>query len=287
MESLKNPTAWPSSQSEPAVAKSDETVIHDTAVVHPKAELGPGVQVGAFSIIGPDVQIGAGTVIEPHVVIGQWTTIGKNCRIYSGATLGGRPQDNKFNDEKSYLIIGDNNIIREYVSIHRATGEEKATVIGNDNMLMAYCHIGHNCALGDGIMMANMVGISGHVVIEDKAVFGGMVGVHQFVRIGKLAMVGGYSKVVQDIPPFMIADGRPTKVYDLNVIGLRRSGVPAKVRSEIRQAYKLIYRSNLNLSQAIETIENEIEPSTERDYLLEFVRNIKFGYAGRQLEHRG
>jgi UDP-N-acetylglucosamine acyltransferase len=286
MEPLKNPT-WPSSQSESGVATSEEVIVHETAIVHPRAELSPGVQIGAFSVIGPDVRIGSGTIIEPHVIVEQWTTIGQNCRIYPGATLGGRPQDHKFNDERSYLTIGDNNIIREYVSIHRATGDDKATVIGNDNMLMAYCHIGHNCSLGNGIMMANMVGISGHVVVEDKAVFGGIVGVHQFVRIGTLAMVGGYSKVVQDIPPFMIADGRPTKVYDLNVIGLRRSGVSAKVRSEIRQAYKFIYRSNLNLSQAIETIENEIEPSNERDYLLEFVRNIKFGYAGRQLEHRG
>jgi UDP-N-acetylglucosamine acyltransferase len=286
MESLKNPT-WPSMRSEEEMAVPAEVVIHETAVVHPKAELGPGVQVGAFSIIGPDVTIGDGTAIEPHVVINQWTSIGRDCRVCSGAILGGKPQDHKFADERSFLIIGDNNIIREYVSIHRATGEENATIIGSDNMLMAYCHIGHNCVLGDGIMMANMVGISGHVVIEDKAVFGGIVGVHQFVRIGKLAMIGGYSKVVQDVPPFMMADGRPTKVYDLNVIGLRRSGVPPKVRSEIRQAYKLLYRSNLNLSQAIETIENEIEPSAERDYLLEFVRNVKYGYAGRQLEHRG
>jgi UDP-N-acetylglucosamine acyltransferase len=266
---------------------SDEVIIHETAIVHPNAELGAGVQVGPFSLVGPDVKIGDRTIIESHVVVDQWTTVGEDCRICTGATLGGKPQDNKFNGEVSYLTIGDRNIIREYVSIHRATGDEKSTVIGCDNMLMAYCHVGHNCELGNGIMMANMVGISGHVIVEDKAVFGGMVGVHQFVRIGKLAMVGGYSKVVQDIPPFMIADGRPSKVYDLNVIGLRRSGVPAKVRSEIRQAYKLIYRSNMNFSQAIETIEEEIEPSAERDYLLEFVRNIKFGHAGRQLEHRG
>jgi len=286
MESLKNPT-WLSTQNEAETAKSGEVIIHDTAVVHSRAELEPGVEIGAFSIIGPDVKIASGTVIEPHVVVGQWTTIGRDCRICSGAILGGRPQDHKFADERSFLVIGDRNIIREYVSIHRSTGEENSTVIGSDNMLMAYCHIGHNCKLGSGIMMANMVGISGHVIIEDKAVFGGMVGVHQYVRIGQLAMIGGYSKVVQDVPPFMMADGRPTKVYDLNVIGLRRSGVPPKVRSEIRQAYKLLYRSSLNLSQAIETIENEIEASTERDYLLEFMRNIKFGYAGRQLEQRG
>lgn len=281
MESLKSPRlSLPSDM-------AAETIIHETAIVHPTAEFGTGVEVGAFSIIGESVKIGDGTLIEPRVIIEPWTTVGSECRICTGVILGGRPQDQKFSNERSYLTIGDRNIIREYVTIHRATGEEKMTVIGNENMLMAYCHIGHNCAIGNGIMMANAVGISGHVIVEDKAVFGGMVGVHQFVRIGKLAMIGGYSKVVQDIPPFMMADGRPTKVYDLNVIGLRRSGIPSKVRSGLRQAYKLLYRSNLNLSQAIETIETEVEPSAERDYLLAFVRDIKFGFAGRQLEHRG
>jgi UDP-N-acetylglucosamine acyltransferase len=226
--------------------------------------------------------LGDGTVIEPHVIIEQWTWIGRDCRICSGAILGGIPQDQKFKGERSYLTIGDRNIIREYVTIHRATGEGVETRVGDDNMLMAYCHIGHNCILGNGITMANMVGVSGHVSVEDKAVFGGMVGVHQFVRIGKLAMLGGYSKVSQDIPPFMMVDGRPVKVYDLNVRGLRRSGVSANVRSGLRQAYKLLYRSNLNLSQAIEAIESEVEQSPERDYLLDFVRNIKFGCSGRQ-----
>jgi UDP-N-acetylglucosamine acyltransferase len=255
---------------------------HSTAIVHPNAALGEGVRIGAFSIIGPDVIIGDGTVIEPHAIVEQWTTIGRDCTICSGAILGGNPQDQKFKGERSFLIIGDRNIIREYVTIHRATGEDGATTIGNDNMLMAYCHVGHNCTLGNNITMANMCGVSGHVSVEDRAVFGGMVGVHQFVRIGKLVMLGGYSKVSQDIPPFMMVDGRPVKVYDLNVRGLRRSGVPANVRSGLRQAYKLLYRSNLNLSQAIEAIESDVEQSPERDYLLDFVRNIKFGCSGRQ-----
>ena len=280
MKSLQNPTELSSQNRE-------KPIIHQTAIVDPEAELGAGVEIGAFSIIGQNVTIGNGTVIEPHVIVEPGTTIGKDSRICSGAILGGTPQDSKYKGERSFLTIGDRNIIREYVTIHRATGEDNTTTIGNDNMFMAYCHIGHNCSLGSGIMMANMVGISGHVIVEDKAVFGGMVGVHQFVRIGKLTMLGGYSKVVQDVPPFMMADGRPMKVYDLNIIGLRRNGVPPKVRSELKQAYKLLYRSNLNLSQAVETIENEIEPSAERDYLLEFMRNVKFGFSGRQLEHRG
>lgn len=262
------------------------TQIHETAIIDPGAQLGTGVEIGPFSIIGPNVTIGDNTVVEAHAIIEAWTNIGNDCRIGAGAVLGGRPQDKKYKDERSFLTIGSGNIIREYVTIHRGTGEGNITSIGDNNMLMAYCHVGHNCTLGNEIMMANMVGISGHVVVEDKVVFGGMVGVHQFVRIGKLAMVGGYSKVAQDIPPFMLADGRPMKVYGLNVIGLRRNGVAPKVRSEIRQAFKYLFRSNMNLSQAIETIQDEVEASEERDYLLEFLRNIKTGYAGRQLEHR-
>lgn len=285
MKSLQS-LAGLSSQDETDAVELTQVRIHPTALVHPNAQIGDGVEIGAFCVIGPDVVIGDGTIIGPHVVIEPLSTIGRDCQISAGVILGGNPQDTKFKGERSYLIIGARNIIREYVTIHRATGEGNATTIGDDNMLMAYCHIGHNCTIGSGVTMANMVGISGHVVVEDKAVFGGMVGVHQFVRIGKLAMLGGYSKIVQDVPPFMIADGRPMKVYDLNVRGLRRHGVAQKVRSDLKQAYKLLYRSNLNISQAVEAIETEVYPSPERDYLLGFVRNVRFGCAGRQLEHR-
>ncbi len=172
--------------------------------------------------------------------------------------IGGAPQDYRFKGEDSYLKIGDGNIIREYVTIHRASGEGESTIIGDNNMLMAYCHIGHNCKLGSNITMANYVGISGHTVVEDKVVFGGIVGVHQKVCIGTLSMIGGFSKVVQDIPPFAMADGRPARVCDLNVIGLRRNGVSPKVRSDIKHAYKLLYRSKLNRSQALEAIEAKL-----------------------------
>ncbi len=267
--------------------KLDEEVgtrIHPTAEVHPSAELGRGVEIGPYSVIGPDVVIGDNTRIESHVVIQRWTRLGSNCVIKAAAVLGGEPQDHKFKGEQSFLNIGDNNIIREFVTIHRATGEGEATTLGDDNLLMAYCHIGHNCTLGSHIMMANTVGISGHVQIEDRVVFGGMVGLHQFTRIGRLAMIGGMSKVVQDVPPFMMADGRPAQVYDLNVVGCRRAGISPRVRAGLRQAYKLLYRSNFNVSQAIEAIESEVEPSPERDYLLEFVKSIKFGFGGRQLD---
>ena len=242
------------------------------------------VEIGAYTVVGADAVIGNGTHLRPHVVIEPYVTLGGGCDVFSGAVLGGIPQDRKFKGETSFLVIGDNNIIREHVTIHRAAGVGNETRIGDNNLIMAYCHIGHNCLIGSGITMANMTGISGHVEVEDRANFGGFVGVHQFVRVGRLAMIGGYSKVVQDIPPFMMGDGRPCKVLDLNVIGLRRSGVSSPVRSDLKQAYKLLYRSQMNMSQALETIENEVNPSVERDYLLDFIRNIRFGSNGRQLD---
>jgi UDP-N-acetylglucosamine acyltransferase len=259
-------------------------MIHPSAVIDSGADIAEDVEIGPGVIIASDVRIGRGTMIGPHVTIKQYTEIGEDNRIESGSVLGGEPQDFKFHGERSWLRIGDRNKIREFVTIHRASGEDKATSIGNDNMIMAYCHIGHNCDLADNITMANMVGISGHVVVEERVVFGGMVGIHQFVRFGRLAMIGGFSKVVQDVPPFMMADGRPTRVYGLNVLGLRRAGVPTAVRAGLKQAYKFIYRSDMNLSQAIEAIEAEVEPSGERDYLLEFLHHVRLGFGGRQLD---
>lgn len=258
--------------------------IHPTASVHPEAQVGEDASVGPFCVVGPEVVIGDRTIVEAQVVIEGGTLVGADCHVCAGAVLGGVPQDHKFKGEKTRLVIGDRNIIREYVTIHRSTGEGTETRIGDDNMIMAYSHIGHNCEVGSGVMLANMVGVSGHVIIEDKVVIGGIVGIHQYVRIGQLAMLGGFSKVVQDVPPFMMADGRPTKVYGLNTLGLRRSGIASSVRAELKQAFKFIYRSDLNLSQAIESIERDVQPSDEREYLLAFLRNVKFGYGGRQLD---
>jgi len=260
------------------------TGIDPRAIVHPGARVGANVTVGPFTVIEEHVEIGDGSSIGSCAVLKPYTKLGRNCQIHTGAVLGGPPQDMKFRGEVSYLIIGDNNIIREYATIHRATGDEAATSIGDNNMIMAYSHVGHNCEIGNNVMLANQVGVSGHVLIEDRVVIGGMVGVHQYVRIGKLAMVGGFSKVVQDVPPFMMADGRPCKVYGLNVRGLRRAGIPTAVRSELKQAYRLIYTNGLNMSQAIESVEHEVRESEERDYLLEFLRNEKLGFGGRQLE---
>lgn len=255
--------------------------IHPTAVIDEGAYLADNVTVGPFCTVGEDVQIGEGTRLESHIVVLPGTRIGKNCTMWSGAVLGGPPQDHKYKGEKSLLILGDNNILRECVTLHRSVGEGVATRIGNDNMFMAYAHVGHNCEIGNGNTISSYVGLSGHVLLEDNIVIGGMVGVHQYCRIGKLAMVGGVSKINQDVPPFMLADGVTARVLDLNKIGLRRYGVPPSVRSTLRQAYKLLYRSDLNLSQAMERIEEELESSEELDYLLAFMRGTQSGFGGR------
>ncbi len=261
--------------------------IHPTAIVDPSAELGEGVYVGPFCVVGPDVVLGPGTRLESHVVVEQYTRLGCECQVRQGAVLGGAPQDFKYRGERSFLNIGDRNSIREYVTIHRASGEDLETRLGNDNMVMAYCHIGHNCWLGNHIVMANYVGISGYVLVEDRVVFGGMLGIHQYVRIGKLAMIGGMSKVVADVPPFMLADGRPAELNGLNVLGLRRAGVSPRARAGLKQAFRFLYRSGLNLSQGIEAAYNEVDQTEERDYLLEFLTNIRRGFGGRQNDPRG
>jgi UDP-N-acetylglucosamine acyltransferase len=255
--------------------------IHPTSVVHKDADLAEGVSVGPFCVIHNDVRIGENTRLESHVTIEPGSRIGKNCHIWPGAVIGGPPQDHKYRGEKSLLIVGDNNVIREYVTLHRAAGENVATTIGDDNMLMAYAHVGHNCSIGSHNTFSSYVGLSGHVTVEDHVVMGGMTGAHQFTRIGKIAMIGGCGKVNRDIPPYMLADGNPVRVLDVNKIGLRRQGMSPNTRTTIRQAYKLLFRSNLNLSQALERIEDELEPSDELDYLMEFLRGTHGSYGGR------
>lgn len=255
--------------------------IHPSAIIHPGASLAEDVTIGPNCVIADDVQIGEGTRLAANVVVERCTRIGKNCQVSACAVLGGPPQDYKYRGENSLLVLGDNNIIREAVTLNRSVGEGTATRIGNDNMLMAYVHVGHNCEIGNGNTISSYVGLSGHVCVEDNTVLGGMAGVHQFTRIGKLAIVGGLSKVNLDVPPFMMADGVPCRVIDLNKIGLRRYGAPPHIRSALRQAYKLLYRSQLNLSQAMERIEDELVMSEELEYLLKFMRGIQSGFAGR------
>lgn len=246
--------------------------IHPSAIIHPSVEIGPDVEIGPFCYLEEDVVIGEGSKLHANVQLLKHTRIGRHCEIFGAAIIGGPPQDHKFKGETSFVMLGDFNIIREQVTIHRATGEGNATRIGDHNMLMTYAHIAHNCEIGSYVTLASYVGISGHVIIEDHANFGGIVGVHQFCRIGTYAMIGGLSGVTLHVPPYMLANGRPARVYDINKIGLRRAGIPLKVRNELHMAYKLLYRSNLNRSQALDVIDEEIEKSTELEHLLDFVR---------------
>lgn len=252
--------------------------IHKTAIINPGAKIGKNVAIGPYSVIGENVEIGDDTVIGPHVVIDGWTKIGKNNQIFHGASVGLPPQDLKYKGEKTYLFIGDNNIIRENVTIHRGTEEGGGeTWIGNNNLIMAYCHVAHDCQLGSNIIMSNATNLAGHVVIEDNAVIAGLTGVHQFVRIGKMAMVGAHSKVTKDVPPYILVDGHPARVNGINVVGLRRNGVNPDLRREIKRAYKILYRSNLNISQAVEKMDQELDASEEIEHFLRFLRNAQRG----------
>jgi len=250
---------------------------HPTAVIHPQAELGDNVEIGPYAVIEKDVKIEDGCRIHPHVVIKRWTTLDEGCVIYPGAVLGAEPQDVKFKGEKSYLKIGANTTIRESATLHRATGEGEETRVGCNVMLMAYSHIAHNCHVGNSVVLTNAANIGGHVVIEDRAIISGLVGVHQFVRIGKMVMVGGHSKVVKDIPPFLLADGHPAHVNGVNVVGLRRNKFSPHLRNQIKKAYRILYRSELNVSQAINKMEQELEANDEIEHLLRFLRNADRG----------
>ncbi len=254
-----------------------------TAIVDPSAEIGEGVVIHPYTIIEAGVQIGDGCEIGPHAVIRTGTRMGRNNRITIGAVLGDFPQDRKFDGEESYLQIGDNNHIREYVTLHRATGEGEATVIGDDNMLMAYCHIGHNSRIGNNIMIANCVQCSGHTQIDDFAVLGGMAGLHQFVRVGTMCMVAAMAMVRIDAPHYMLVAGSPARPRNINVIGMRRRGVSKEAITAIRHAYRLLYRSDLNTGEAIAQIRETIELLPEVENLLEFVESIPEGERGRQL----
>ncbi len=247
--------------------------IHNTAIVHPKAQLREEVKIGPYSIIGEGVTIGDNTRIESHVVIKGNITIGRNCRIYPQVVIGGEPQDFDYRGEETFIIIGDDNIIREGVTIHRASGEGKATKIGDGNFLMAYSHIAHNCQVGNKTIISNLGSLAGYSVVEDRAVIGGLAGVHQFTRIGKLCMIGGLSKVVKDIPPYTMADGHPAKLCGLNIIGLRRAGITSEEREAIKKAFKIWHNSKVNRTQAIELIEKEVPLTAEVEHFLDFLRN--------------
>lgn len=255
--------------------------IHALAHVDPKAELDSGVVVGPFCYVEAGAVIGAGTRLDSHATVKGGTTIGENNFIGQGAVIGGDPQDRKYSGEPTYLVIGNDNVLREYVTIHRATGEGNSTVVGNNCYLMAYAHLGHNVTLHDSVTIANSVNIAGHVTVEELVNIGGMVGVHQFVRIGKVAMVGGFGKIVRDVPPFMLVDSMAEQVHDINAVGLRRIGVTQQARMSLHKACKLLFKSQLGLTHAMEAVKREVPPTPELEYLLAFLERLFKGKSGR------
>ncbi len=252
-------------------AKPSRPQIHPTASVHPSAQLGKDVVVGPYSIIGENVIIGDRTIIEAHVFIEKWTQIGEDCHIYFGCVIGSQAQDVKYQGEKSWVVIGDRNEIREYVTINRSTGNNTVTQIGSDNILLTSVHIGHNCVLGNRIIMANLVSVGGHTQIGDRVVIGGMAGIHQHLRIGRGAMVGGLSRLNQDVPSFTLCEGNPAYARGLNVVGIKRSGAGMATLKELKTIYKLVFRSEMNLSQALEAIQETKPVSAEAHEMMAFL----------------
>lgn len=251
--------------------------IHPTAVVSKNAKLADGVEVGLCSIIGDNVSIAEGTKIGAFCVIEDNTKIGKRCNIFTGAVIGSIPQDLKYKGEISFLEIGDDNIIREYCTFNPGTSEGGKTIIGNNNLFMAYSHVAHDCIIGNNCIIANNGTLAGHVAIEDQAIVGGLVAIHQFVRVGKLSIIGGCSKVVQDIPPYSTCDGHPAKVYGLNLVGLKRAGLNQQAIDELSHAYKAIFNSGLSIKHAIREIEIKTKSIQEVRYLIDFIKNSKRG----------
>lgn len=252
--------------------------IHKTAHLEDGAQVHESAVIGPFAVIGPQVKIGAGTKIGAHCVIEGLTTIGEDCNIFPGVTIGLEPQDLRYKGEPTGVIVGNRVTMREFVTVHRATGEG-FTIVGDDCFLMNYCHVAHNCHLGNGIIMANGTVLGGHVKVGDNTVFSGVCVLHQWTRVGRGVMVGGMTGSRVDLPPFTLCDGRPAQVRGLNVVGLRRQRISAEVRAALKQAYKLLYRSGLNFSQAIEEIERDLPSYTEIQEVCDFFKSSKRGMA--------
>jgi UDP-N-acetylglucosamine acyltransferase len=251
--------------------------IHPTAIIHKNARISNDVKIGPYTIINDQVEIGEGSIIGSHVLIDSGTIIGKNCKIHHGAVLGTLPQDLKFKGEKTRLTIGDNTVIREYATLNRGTEYREKTIVGKDCFIMIYAHVAHDCLLGDHVILANSANLAGHVEIGDYAIIGGVVPVHQFVKIGAHSIVGGGFRVQKDICPYALVGGYPLKTMGLNIIGLKRRGFPEKTIEILKQTFKLLFRSSLNTSQAVERIKSELEIIPEVQTILDFIAKSERG----------
>lgn len=254
------------------------TDIHATAVVDPGARISPGVRVGPFAVIGAGVCLGEDVEVGPHAVLEGPLEIGARCQIHVGAVIGLPPQDLKWKPgTPSGVRIGEGTVVREYSTIHRATTPDGWTVMGRDCYLMAQGHVAHDCQIGDRVIMTGYTVLTGFVEVGDRAVISGLTGIHQFVRIGTLAFVSGMSRLPQDVPPYFLVEGNPARVLGVNIVGLRRAGVPAEARLALQRAYKLLYRAGHAPGPALERVRAEIEPSPWIDHLVEFIASSKRG----------
>ncbi len=251
--------------------------IHPTAIVDADATIGKDVSIGPYTVVQEDVIIGDGCHIASHALIHSGTRIGNNCVVFNGSVLGTDPQDLKYAGEKTTLEIGDSTTIREFCTLNRGSTHRLKTVVGSKSLLMAYVHIAHDCIIGNNVILANAVNMAGHVTIEDFASVGGMTPIHQFVRIGKHSFIGGGLRVPKDVPPYILAANEPLTYEGINRVGLSRRGFSTATLSQLRQAYKLLYRSRLNVSQAISQIESTMELTPEIQYIIDFIRTSERG----------
>ena len=253
--------------------------IHSTAVIEDGAQIGDRCKIGPYCVVGSDVKLGAGSELHSHVVIGGATEIGEDNVFYPFCSIGLKTQDLKWEGGASGTEIGSHNTFREYVTIHSATGDGDVTVIGSHNNLLAYTHVAHDCRLGDHIIMSNVGTLAGHVIVEDRAVIGGLAAIHQFCRIGAMSIIGGCSKVVQDIPPYMMADGNPAVTRAPNKEGLRRNNITEESQNLLKQAYRILFRENLAMAKAVERARAEVTDCPELNHLLDFIQSSERGIA--------
>ena len=253
--------------------------IHPTALIHKRATVAENCEIGPYCIIGEHVTLGPGCCLHSHVVIDGHTEIGRSNTFYPFGSIGLRTQDLKWKGGTAWTRIGDRNIFREYVTVNSATGDGDATIIGDDNNFLAYTHVAHDCQLGNHIVMSNVATLAGHVVVEDCAIIGGLAAVHQFCRIGTISIIGGCSKVVQDAPPYMMVDGNPAATRALNKEGLKRNNVTEEVQAALKQAYRILFRENLTMANAVDKAKAETAASSELDHLLGFIQSSERGIA--------
>jgi UDP-N-acetylglucosamine acyltransferase len=251
--------------------------IHPTAVVAPSAKIGADVEIGAYCVVGPDVTLMDGVKLHNHASIDGLTVLGAGTEVWPFAAVGGKTQDLKYRGGKPGLKVGENTVIREFATLSCATADGDWTTVGDKCLLMAYTHVAHDCQVGNRVIMSNCATLAGHVIVEDDAIVGGMSGAHQFCRIGRMAMVGGLTKVAKDIPPYMIAEGTPAKVYGPNRVGLERHGMGPEARDALRKAYKFVYRTTDTLAKALEKIEAELPQLPEIVHFVEFIRASERG----------